>query len=126
MVGEAPLFSLQGCLDEKSEVSDAGIAVWKPQLLYITGACACAHGQHQIPDMGGLLHGSGSAHTHQLLYAIEIHQLVGIDAHGRAAHAGSHDGNGLIPVKAGVPEHVSGRIELLCSCQEVFCNVFCP
>ncbi len=50
-------------------------------------------GDDQIPELQFFAEGPGGAHPDDVLHAVEVEELVGVNADAGDAHAGGHGGN---------------------------------
>ena len=70
-----------------------------------------AHAHHDVADFHIVADAAGGAHADDVLHAVEVVQLVGVDTDGRHAHAGGHHGDALALVIAGVALHAADVVD---------------
>ena len=58
------------------------------------------------------LHSADGTDADELLYAVVVDELPGVDADGGNTHAGAHDRNGVAFIGAGKPQHIAHAVEL--------------
>ena len=90
-------------LGEEFEGGDGGESAGEVELAGPVGIGAGPLGQHQVIQLDIFLNGPGGANPDNVLHAEHVKQLVGVNADGRHAHAGGHDGHLHPFVQAGVP-----------------------
>ena len=76
-----------------------------------------------VADMDVGVDGTGRADAHDVLHAVGIVQLIGINADGRNAHTGGHDGNLHALVVAGVALDAADIIDEPCLFKEILGDV---
>ena len=74
----------------------------------------------------GILNGTGGANPDNILHAVAVIQLVGVDADGGHTHAGGHDGNLHAFVGAGMSLDAPDIIDQHRVFQKVFRDEFGP
>ena len=89
-------------LAEQRVVRDGGKGAGNMELVSEIGIGAGTLRQHDVIQFNMILNGSGRPDPDDVLHAEEVEQLVGIDADGRHAHAGGHDGHLHAFVPAGI------------------------
>ncbi len=70
--------------------------------------------------------GPGRAHPYQVLTAVKVNQLIGIDTDGGTPHSGAHDRYRPAHIGSRVAKHVSGPVKLLHVLQKMLRNILCP
>lgn len=111
-------------LFKKREAANAGKVAWQAELSHVIRGGAGAHGKDEVAHLHIFSHGAGRPHTDQPLHAVAMDQLVGINPHGRAAHAGSHDRNPLSFICPGKSQHVPRGVKLHGIRKKCLCNHF--
>ena len=75
------------------------------------GIGAGALGDHQIIQVDMLLNGARGTDADDILHAVAVEQLVGVNADGGHTHAGGHDGDLDTLVGAGVALHAPDVVD---------------
>ena len=70
--------------------------------------------------------GPGRAHPYQVLTAVKVNQLIGIDTDGGTPHSGAHDRYRPAHIGSRVAKHVPGPVKLLHVLQKMLRNILCP
>ena len=92
----------------------------------VVGVGAGANADDHGADGGFLAECARGAHADYLLNAVEVKELVGIDAHRGHTHAAAHDGDALILIVAGVAEHIAHGVHADCVRKKVLRDELCP
>ena len=79
----------------------------------VVGVGVGAHAGHDVAQMQLVGHRPGGADADDVLHAVEVVQLVGIDADGRHAHARGHDADALALPGAGVAVYAAHVVDQL-------------
>ena len=80
--------------------------------------------QHQIIQLDILLDGTGGANPDDVLHAVAIEQLMGVNTNGRHTHAGGHDGHPDALIGAGIALDAPNIVHQHRIFQKVFRNEF--
>lgn len=80
--------------------------------------------QHQIIQLDILLDGTGGADPDDVLHAVAIEQLMGVNTDGRHTHAGGHDGHPDALIGAGIALDAPNIVHQHRIFQKVFRNEF--
>ena len=93
-----------------------------------TGIVAFTHstgGQHHVKQLGLVGIAAGRADADDVLYIVELEQLIGINADGRHTHAAAHHADGTALVSAGKAKHAAHAGHLTDILEEGIRNEFC-
>ena len=126
MEGQSPLpGSGHGPLQQAVAAHRRVIARQSEQAHKIAGG-AGPHGKHHVTHMDIRHQGPGRAHPYQVLTAVKVDQLIGIDADGGTPHPGAHDRYRPALIGSRVSKHVPGPVKLLHILQEMLRDILCP
>ena len=110
---------LLGLADQR-EGGDGGEGTGELVLGGVAGVGAGAQGDDQVADVEVFLDGAGGADAHDVLHAVEVEKLIGVDTHGGASHAAALDGDRDAVVLAGIAQHTADTVDLHGVGEEVF------
>ena len=102
MIGGAPGLGGFHGFAEQFPAGDGGEGAGQMELGGVVGIGAGTLGNDQVIEVNILLNGTGRAYPDDVLHAVAVEQLVGVDADGGHTHAGGHDGDLHAFVGAGV------------------------
>ena len=124
MIGRLGIFAGFDSLAEQLIGSDGRKSTGQMELVGKVAVGAGALSQHNIIQIDVVLDGAGRAYTDDVLHAIAIVQLVGVDADGRHAHTGGHNADLHALVSTGVAVDATDIVHQNGVFQEVFSNEF--
>ena len=84
---------------------------FKTELLAEGGVSIAAHARHNVAQVQLLINHAGRTDADDVFHAVEIVQLIGVNADGGHAHAAGHDRNALALVKTRVALHAADVVD---------------
>ena len=83
----------------------------EPRSFALGESAGRAHADHHVPHLHIVGETIGRADADDGLHIVEVIQLIGVDGHGRDAHAAAHHRNSLPFPRAGEAQHVPHGVE---------------